>query len=250
MVRASARLEGTWFLNEFSQNSEGSSQNERGHVLSDAVLTAVVESYYPEIVRSAGTARTRAQMAQTVVTIFAGGLLAAFTVTNLAQHSIWTKGCAVAAVSLWFAAAVFYVRAVAVPLRREDPRGVRSVELVRHILDKARSEGEQVDKRQAHANIFAILALVATVVTYSLALFLPPVVRSAPGVLVLTEEGNAAVQDVCPGQEGTLEGNIGDRQPADKFLSVGLDGEQCGREGRVTVRIPESAVEVLVVEGK
>src|SRR4051812_16127564 len=91
---------------------EHSGVDERERVL-DTVLGPASEAYYSERVRSGSEARVRAQAAQSTITLFAGGVVAALTFTELADRSLATRWAGVLAVALWLLAAVLYLRAVA-----------------------------------------------------------------------------------------------------------------------------------------
>lgn len=222
---------------------------DRRRELKEIVLKSVIETHYPEAVKSAGTARTRAQAAQTVTSLVAGALLAVLTVPTLSDHIWVTKLTAVGAVGFWFLAGALYVWAVAVPVERAEPGDVEaSDDLVKLVFGLVRGELTEVDKRQKWANRAALAALLMTLVTYAFVLFGPSQVSTTPGSLVLSPQGVEALEKLCPDTASPLIGEIHGQSPGDSGLSVTLLDGSCGADGAQVVHIPMEDVEMLVLE--
>ncbi|TNH29287.1 hypothetical protein FHG89_13150 [Micromonospora orduensis] len=216
-----------------------------------SVQDAVVQAYYPDRVRAAAGARTRAQAAQSVVTVFAGALVATFTLTSLATAAPVTRVGGCAAVTLWLLAAVLYVRAIATivpaaPTAAREARDGRS--LVEEVLKRGDDEARQVDRRQRTANLASVLALAVTMLTFGSALFVEHPDKARRGVLILGTEGQATLRALCGTGEARVDGEIDVTSFSGQFVSVRLD--RCGERRDVTVRIPRSAVSsALTMEG-
>ncbi|MFC0509435.1 hypothetical protein [Micromonospora costi] len=208
-----------------------------------SVQDAVVQAYYPDRVRAATGARTRAQAAQSVVTVFAGALVATFTLTSLASTALVTRIGGCLAVALWLLAAVLYVRAIATivppgPTAAREVRDARS--LIAEVLSRGDEEARQVDRRQTVANGASVVALAATVFTFASALFVDHPDKSRPGVVILGPEGQATVAALCGAPVARVEGDLDVTSLSGQFVSITLD--RCGDRRGVTVRLPRSAV--------
>ncbi|MBM7086246.1 hypothetical protein [Micromonospora humidisoli] len=216
-----------------------------------SVQEAVVQAYYPDRVRAATGARTRAQAAQSVVTVFAGGLVATFTLTSLSSTAVVTRIGGCLAVALWLLAAVLYVRAIstAVPLglaAASVARDGRS--LIEEVLKRGDDEAKRVDQRQVVANRSSVVALGVTVLTLALALFVDHPDKSRLGWLVLGPEGQAVVAALCGNRTERVEGEIDLTTLTGQFISITVD--RCGSQRQVTLRLPKNAVTaVLTKEG-
>ncbi|ATO13734.1 hypothetical protein CO540_07775 [Micromonospora sp. WMMA2032] len=209
-----------------------------------SVQEAVVQAYYPDRVRAASSARTRAQAAQSVVTVFAGALVATFTLTALASAAPVTRVAGCVAVALWLFAAVLYVRAIATvvpppPTAAREAPDARS--LIEEVLRRGDREARQVDRRQTWANLVSVVALAATVATFCAALFVEHPDKTRPGVLILGPDGQATLRALCgPAVGPKVEGKVDVRSMSGQFVSVRL--ARCGDRRDVTVRVPRSAV--------
>ncbi|MCZ7417943.1 hypothetical protein O7605_08960 [Verrucosispora sp. WMMA2121] len=208
-----------------------------------SVQEAVVHAYYPDRVRTASGARTRAQAGQSVVTVFAGALVATFTLTSLANAPQLTRAGGCVAVGLWLLAAVLYVRAIAtsVPVGPEAAPAARDARsLIEEVLKRADREALQIDRRQSMANIVSVLALVATVFTFTTALLMEQPDKSRRGVLILGAEGQGLLATLCNAPLERLEGDIDVTTLGGQYVAITVP--RCGTDGQVTLRIPRSAV--------
>lgn len=215
----------------------------------DAVRDAVVDAYYSDRVRAGAGARTRAQAAQSIVTIFAGALVATFTLSSLADRPIITRVVGCAAVGLWLGAAVLYVRAVGTPVQR--PPGLTEVgsepsDLIKAVVEIADNESKSIDRRQVFANLVSVLALVATLATLVLALFVhpnPPYVR---GSVDLTSAGQQAVASMCGVSVTRLDGDVLTTSVDSPFVAVRV--RSCGAIRNAVIRVPQSQVASISTE--
>ncbi|RIV37740.1 hypothetical protein [Micromonospora radicis] len=208
-----------------------------------AVQEAVVQAYYPDRVRGASGARTRAQAAQSVVTVFAGALVATFTLTSLADAALITRAGGCVSVGLWLLAAVLYVHAIAasVPVGPDAARATRDARsLIDEVLKRADREALQIDRRQGRANWVSVIALMATVFTFATALFMVEPDKARPGVLILSAEGQVLLASLCGAPMERLEGDIDVTTLAGQYVAVTVP--RCGPREQATLRIPQSAV--------
>ena len=112
------------------------------------VVAAVVGAYYPKLVNSADTARSRAQAAYAVSNALAGGLVGASLLTVFSTAATTTKSIGFAAVVAWIAASLLYVRAVASPLPPEVPKNLKDgTAFVDYVLDASRTDRRTIDHR-------------------------------------------------------------------------------------------------------
>ncbi|SCL33952.1 hypothetical protein GA0070616_4841 [Micromonospora nigra] len=214
-----------------------------------SVQDAVIQAYYPDRVRAAAGARTRAQAAQSVVTVFAGALVATFTLTSLATTATATRIAACAAVALWLGAATLYVRAIAtvVPPPPTAARQARNAQtLIEEVLKRGDAEARQVDRRQSVANGLSVLALAATLLTFSLALFVEHPDKSRRGVLILKSDARVSLAALCGAEVSRVEGEIDVLSVRSQFVAVTLFS--CGDRRDVKVRIPRNSVSVLLTK--
>ncbi|MFH9198119.1 hypothetical protein ACH4KO_30640 [Streptomyces anulatus] len=225
--------------------------DERERVL-DIVLGPASEAYYSDRVRSGSEARVRAQSAQSTVTLFASGIVAALTFTQLAGTTLLTRCAGVSAVALWLTAAVLYLRAVAQPVsavagpaHAQDRR-----DLLGKLLQRADAEAAQVDRRQRHANGVVIAALIASVVTVALAALLGPAKDTAPGALVVSPEYANSVKPLCEAAGHRITGKIDKASLSSAFIRISVSGDACGKnKGPQELAVPKKDVRAIVLKG-
>ncbi|MEU3711303.1 hypothetical protein [Streptomyces catenulae] len=234
-------------------SSAGNPPDERELML-DAVLGPASEAYYAERVRSGSGARARAQAAQSTVTLFAGGIVATLTFTQLTDRPLGTQLAGVVAVALWLFAAVLYVRAVAQPTGPlAGPGRARTrLDLLEAVLKKADEEAAQVDRRQKYANRVAMGALGVSVLTVGLAAVAGPKEEKAPGAVAVSPAYVNSVRTVCAVKGERITGRIDKASLATSFVNLTVAAEECGgRRGKETeLVIPKSAVRAIAWEGE
>ncbi|MFF0010238.1 hypothetical protein [Streptomyces sp. NPDC005374] len=210
----------------------------------DAVTVPVTEAYYAQRVQSGLNARLRAQAAQSTITLFAGGLFATLTFTALADRGKLTQIVAVAAVALWLIAALLYMSAVALPVADSPgPDFVKTREaLVKSVLDKAKHEAEEIDRRQARANRVAGAAVVMSVVTFGLGVLLEPEEKTGAGIVVVDPSYRTTLAALCGKGLDRVTGTIVNGSLSAQFIEVKPDRGSCAGQDDV-LRIPRSAVE-------
>lgn len=215
-----------------------------------AVFKPVSETYYAERVKSGGSARLRAQAAQSTVTLFIGGIIAAFSITALRDSPVFSRWAAAVAICCWMFSSVLYMRAVAGPLK--DPIGELFVQnqtdLVNTVLKHATREVRQVDRRQFHANVVAVVAVVATAVAFSTAVILGGAPETNSGEVVVNSGYVATLAAVCPGSGSALHGKIESDTIDKAHILIELSPAQCGGRA-VKLYVPQAVVASVLIFG-
>lgn len=233
-------------------SSESNMADERERVL-DAVLGPVSEAYYAERVRSGSGARARAQAAQSTVTLFAGGIVAALTFTQLDNRPSSTQLAGVGAVAMWLLAAVLYLRAVAQPVGAlAGPSHARDrLDLLKAVLKRADDEAAEVDRRQKHANWVVVGALAVSVLTIGLAAIGGPKEEKASGSVVVSPVYAQSVRALCAKSGQQISGRIDKASLSTSFVSITVASKECGggTDKETELVIPKSAIRAIAMKG-
>lgn len=213
--------------------------------MDQAVLDAVVGTYYPDVARAGSAARARSQAAQSVATLFATGLTASLSFTSLQNQPLGLRIAGCVAAACWATATVLYMLAVGGPAVIDDR--LRSTnrpdQLVRIVLDRAKAERQTIDDRQTRANVAAALALLLTVATFAGAALLPASENVEEGILAPTGDQRNLIEAACGPQPPTVRGIVmtSSRTAGKMQFTV-----SCGtRKARLT--IPDSNAEQVVI---
>lgn len=215
------------------------------------VRDAVIDAYYSDRVRVGTAARSRAQAAQSIVTIFAGALVATFTFTALGDRPWFTQVSGCVSVGAWLTAALLYVRAVAVPV--EGTYGGKRVSLdsgsvIEKLISQADAERSGIDGRQKQANGVSVVALGLTLLTLVLALFGGKKDEEADGALVLTASGQRSVAGLCGMSIDRLEGAVALGTVNAPFIAVIVP--KCGSENDVRIFLTKADVAAIYTKEK
>ncbi|MFD3378270.1 MULTISPECIES: hypothetical protein [unclassified Streptomyces] len=216
----------------------------------DTVVTSVSESYYSQLVQAVSVARGRAQAAQSTVTLFAGGLMAALSVTALANRPVLTQWMGIASVALWLLAAVLYLYAVASPVP-EDPDRERKVAsrqaLIDRVIRKVRDEAEEIDRRQTRANRTAFVAVALSVLTFATAVLTDPVRETAEGTVVIDPSYASTLKALCSKESaatGQVDGKIVKDSLSTSFVEIEPAPGVCEVRG-ATLQLPRGKVRAV-----
>jgi hypothetical protein len=210
---------------------ERSAEEER-YGVSVAVINAVVDSFYPDAVRVGSQARLRAQAAQSVATVFAAGVVASLTLTDIKHQLPVVRIASCIAILGWVVAAFLYMRAVGRPVLPDSQlRGVDDGDrLVQIVLDRAKAERDRVDKWQGGANLASVLALVMTALAFAGAAWLPDAKDMKPAAVTLAPDQQRLLPSGCsslaPVVEGTIDANSLDKDFVDFTLNCGKTKQQ------------------------
>ena len=218
--------------------------------LLDAVFKPVSESYYNDRVKSGGNARQRAQAAQSTVSLFVAGVIAAFSITALHDSATISRWAAAVAVCCWLASSVLYMRAVAAPLKDPiyDHRVKNQGDLVDTVLKHTIDEVRQIDRRQRLANVVAIAAIAATGVAFTTAVTMNVGPTTETGEIAVNPAYLATLRIICPSSGSTLRGDIETASVDQFFVVIQLAPAQCG--GRAAqLYVPQDDVISLAAFG-
>ncbi|MFI6788879.1 hypothetical protein ACIBG4_16280 [Nonomuraea sp. NPDC050383] len=213
----------------------------------DKVVDAVGGAYYSERVRSGSSARTRAQTAQSTITLFAGGLVAALTFTALASHPLVTRAVGVAAVGLWLCAAMMYVWAISLPVHQlVKIREATDVDdFVAKVLQKADIETEEIDERQKWATRMAAGALGLSALTFGLAVLVGPAEKTVPGVVIVEQKDLMSMAGACRfPPHNAIEGTIKEATLTTAFVEIAVKRDTCA-PGVTILRIPRASIKTI-----
>ena len=230
-----------------ADGEEESSARQAERLLHETVFQAIADSYYPDRVKAAAIARSRAQAAQSIVAAITGALVAVFSLSVLQEQSLLTRIGGCVSVTLWLAASVAYVRAVAVAIPTiAQAGGASSInDFVRQVLNKADAEAASVDGRQAIANRLSIVALLATVATFSAAILQIGGPPSFEATVHVNERGSEVLSLSCGRTIRSVSGDVVETSIAGQFIRLTADPGACDVESRVELSIPRSSVELI-----
>ncbi|MEU3732278.1 hypothetical protein AB0E81_23135 [Streptomyces sp. NPDC033538] len=231
------------------QIATGASDQSDYEATLEVVSTIVAETYYAQQVQAVSSARGRAQAAQSTVTLFAGGLMAALSVATLTDRAWWTQATAILAVATWLVAAWCYLWAVASPIK--DPSTQSRTEdrqvLVNRVLDKVEKEAEKVDLRQAWGNRAAAVAVTLSLATFAMTIVTDPVRKTAPGAVVVDPSYRSVLKELCgPAADWSrlVGGDITEDSLKGQFVEIRLARGTC-TGSQDTLQIPRSKVNGL-----
>lgn len=200
---------------------------ERASADTSLASEAVISSYYNLAVSKGAAARARAAAAQSVSAAIAAGLLALLA-TRAPEQSTNLKFDAAVASSLWLIASALYLRAIAA---RVKPKGTElgaqtADEFVRLVLQRARAEEVEIDRRQTVGNIAVLLAIIASVTTVVGAAISAPATKSV--LFVPNPEQRQVLVAACGSHlpeaiRGYTHGSLGN---SDSFV-INVDPKLC-----------------------
>lgn len=159
-------------MSNASSRDEGSPPQQAGQPdPGESVLTAVVNSFYPELVQSGRLAKERAQQMLSAVTVLSAALIAALVAGGANAASPTAKLAAVVAVVGWVIASGVLAWA-ATPRKGEDfPADMTAQELVRWVINNSASMEGVVESRLRLATRATVAALIVTLVSFGMYLF-------------------------------------------------------------------------------
>jgi hypothetical protein len=211
------------------------------------VSKVVIEAYYPRLVAVGDAARARAQSAYAIASAVTGVLAVAVITTKAELAGQAVRWAGLLALALWLLAAASYVRAVATPVNVPENSTLSSAgDLAVAVIDGAKRERGEVDRRQRCANLLALVAMLTTVFAFAALLFWPAEASQPQGTLRLTAEGLEAVQAICPGAARALSGQVVRSSIGTEFISVDVSGKICGGKP-VQIQVPKAQVEAIIL---
>lgn len=232
-------------LMEDSEEESSARQAER--LLHETVFQSIADSYYPDRVKAAAIARSRAQGAQSIVAAVTGALVAVFSLSVAQDQPLLTRVGGCVSVALWLIASFAYVRAVAIAIPKvSTSNGVASInEFVRQVLKKADAEAASVDKRQAVANWLSVAALLATVATFSAAILQIGGPPSIEGTVYVNEAGAQVLSQSCGRAIRSVTGEVVESSIVGPFIQLTAGAGVCGTDSQLELSIPRAFVELI-----
>ena len=206
--------------------------------IAPAVKTAVVEAFYPAVLKEAEDARSRAQNGYAIAGAVAAAIVAAGVFGDIGKEQDLVQGLGVGALVLWLVAAVLFMWAVAA--RVDAPTSHDAVDadaFVTAVLDRANTEREKIESRIDSALSATVLAIVVTIAALILALTTSVSPTGVSGTLLLTKAGTTTVGKVCGGSPSTVSARTDPAGLSGAFVKVVITKGCADRPGKVTLRL-------------
>jgi hypothetical protein len=139
--------------------------------ISTGVRDAVVAAYYPRALAAPDSARSRAQAGYTIASAIAAALVAAGVLGGIDRQPGIVRYFGLGTLILWMMAAWLYMSAVSVPVTVIEGLQLPEDRFIATALSNAKSERDEVDRRQSRARRVSFLAALFTVLTFLTALW-------------------------------------------------------------------------------
>lgn len=218
-------------------------------VRDEDVHKTLVDAYYRRVVDAPEAARRRAQNAYAVTGATAAGVATVGAFSDLEAQHLAVQIVGPLALVAWLATAALYMWAVASPY--DDPREKTIVEgpnaFRDAVMDGAKSERDEIDRRQAIARGAAIAAVVLTLGVALLTLILPAQSAFRDATLRLEPSAVAALSELCERElPPVLYAPLVDPGSlADASINVKFPAHTC-RQGEVTTSLQKDEVAYLL----
>lgn len=214
--------------------------------VSPDVLKAVIAAYYPDAIAGANQARTRAAAAQSISTLLVGTIVGLLSVSGFGEWDGITKAIALLSAIAWAVVSILFLRAVAAPVKMPNPHPPidSDDEVVRVILQRAKSARDEVDRRQALAGKALYVALSITLVTGLLASVRAPSEDWSGAVLTVSPEQVSALSLKCPSVTSRIIGEVNTstlKRPTFEFAF------ECGDGSVQRIELEASSLTRLVI---
>jgi hypothetical protein len=207
------------------------------------VLKTVIDSYYSRGVDAADSARQRAQQGYAVASALAAAVVAAGVFTNLSKQPLIVKVCGLAALLLWFIAALLFMWAVSVPSERpsEKDKGWTSAgAFIVGVAGQVNKELAELNRRLVRAVWATVLAAVVTIAAFSIGTLHSPSTTLEQARLQLTARADRALRTACP-HVASLYGQVDPTTLSDAVVTVKAPPNECGLD-ETTLRIPKGDI--------
>jgi len=180
--------------------------------IDDKVVDATLNAYYPAILASVDSARSRSQVAYTIASATAAALVTAGVLSHIQLYSVLIQVAGGLALTAWLVAAALFMR-VSKKVEPPEQRPQRTTggtewldaaPFVIRALETARATANKIDERLGGAILTVYVALALTVLSFVLALALPPkgVIKNVS--VDLTPAGSRLYSQIC----GTMSTSI------------------------------------------
>jgi hypothetical protein len=220
----------------------------RQPLVNQAVLAAVVDAYYPDLVRLGATARVRTQAAQAAATVTAAGVIGLLISPAAGASSVIMRIVGGLAVISWLIAAGMYMRAVGAPPDFDGriTGAFDEDELVREVLARAKDERQQVDVKRRVANRATVVAIILTSATLLCLSILGRVDEKKPAVLLLDTAQATLLRGECGYLGASATGVAVYAAGADLPATFAVDRRLC-KNNEVSLVLLPSGVDQLIL---
>ena len=205
------------------------------------VYRAVTTAFYSRLVASSDQARSRAQIAYTIASAFAGGLIGTAVITGLPSVDLGFQIAGAAAVLSWLVAAALYVHTVSMGVPRAPRNPDSPDQFVRDVVGVVEGERRTIDRRQGRANVLAFLAALLTAGTVFGGIISSS--REFHGTVLIDASQSTITQAPCG--KWQLTGNIQGSSLRTDYVIMTTDPTACGGKSE-EVRIPRTKVVGIV----
>jgi len=215
------------------------SPEKAGRRYNEAVSEALIPEFYKGVVGWADAARAQALGANGIASPVAVALIGTAVLGKLELQPTWVRALGLAAVISWVVAAGLFVYAVAVPAALPSPGRVKGADaFVDAVLERVKTERDQVRARARLAIVASAVAAVLTVASLGAIVFRPPDV--VHGEIVITDSEASAARVVCPMVTTHIKGEIEASSLNGEFVTIRPDAVTCGDPG--VLRIPRGMI--------
>lgn len=216
--------------------------------IAPAVATAVTQAYYPESLKEADNARSRAQNGYTIAGAVAAAIVAAGVFGDLSEERTSVQALGVLALITWLAAAIAFMWAVAASADPPSSGTTADADsFVRAVLKRARDEQAAIEKRISAALVITVVAIVITALTLVLLLTTSAASGVKHGDVVLTEPGAKTLAEICGSPSRAIRAAVDPSGLTGGFVPLVVDN--CGGSGKQrTVRVVKGSIAAFAAD--
>jgi hypothetical protein len=212
--------------------------------IAPAAVSEIVKAYYPDTIKAADAARTRAQNGYTIAAAVAAAIVAAGVFGDLTKETELVQALGFISLVLWLGAALLFLFAVAgrTPAQAEASAANANA-FVEAVFNRARAERERIELRLSWALRVTMVAVVFTIVTLVLAFLTAASSETKHGTVALTKVGVQTVRDLCHATPATINGSLDPATLSDAVTKVKVDAGSCGTARRaVTLQLNKGTI--------
>ena len=223
--------------------------------IDDKVVDATLNAYYPAILASVDSARSRSQVAYTIASATAAALITAGVLSHIQLYSIFIQVAGGLALAAWLLAAALFMRVSkkVEPPEQRPPRTTGETEwldagpFVIRALETARETANKIDERLGGAILTVYIALALTVLSFALALAFPPkgVIKNIS--VDLTPAGSRLYSQLCRMSTSIITGKLEISSLSKTLTAIELQKGSCKIKNAniTTLVIPASDIAAI-----
>ena len=216
-----------------------------------AVLDAVVNAYYPQVLAEAEAARRRAQNGYAIAGAIAAALTAAGVLGDLGRQPLAVQLVGCAALAAWLGCALLFLRAVTTPTESVGADSAESSTsagaFVTVVLDHVDEERDAIVARTRWATRVAFVAIALTFAAIVMGSTIDDDGHDVVGRLVLTSSGRAAMVAACDTPAESVTAILDEHALDQATVRLRLPSG-CGGQRPATMFLPRSAVASFVAD--